>query len=63
MFKTFNKYDVYRKIENEQYLLTVEDGFTFLNSQRCSDLYTKKKATEQNLLNFGIQNIYKSFYD
>ena len=39
-----------------------EYGFTFLNSQRCSDMFTKKKETEQYLLNFGIQNIYKSFY-
>jgi len=63
MFDTFNKYDVYREIEKEQYLMAHEYGFTFLNSQRCSDLFTKKKETEQYLLNFGIQNIYKSFYD
>jgi len=63
MLKTFNKYDVYREIEKEQYLLANQFGFTFLNSQKCSNLFIKKKATEQHLLNLGIRDIYRRFYD
>ena len=68
MFDTFKKYDVYRKLENEQYLLTAREGFTYLNSKKCSELFNKKKATEKKLLGFEINRntlfrIYKLFHE
>ncbi|MBK7132259.1 MAG: hypothetical protein IPH69_05355 [Bacteroidales bacterium] len=55
MFNTFKKYDdVYKKLDNEQNLLTEQDGFDYLNSNKCSELFEKKKTTENYLIEFGI---------
>lgn len=68
MFNTFKKYDVYKKLDNEQNLLTAKDGFAYLNSNNCSELFEKKKITEKNLMEFGINknllfHIYKLFHE
>ena len=49
MYDTFEKYDDYNKIDNEQSLLTAHHGFNFLNSDK--NLY----LSEQN--NIAIKNI------
>jgi len=43
MFATFNKDDDYKKTEQEQYLLTRQYGFDYLNSDKCLDLYEQMK--------------------
>jgi pheromone shutdown protein TraB len=68
MFDTFRKYDVYRKLDNEQNLLTAQYGFAYLNSNKCSELFDKKKITEKNLMGFEINknilfHIYKLFHE
>jgi len=69
MFNIFKKYDVYKKLEYEQDLLTAQDGFAYLNSKKCSELFDKKKITEKNLMEFGINNMnllfhtYKLFHE
>jgi hypothetical protein len=54
MFSTFKKYEVYKKIDDEQNILTSQYGFAFLNSNNNSELFEKKKITEKNLMEFGI---------
>jgi pheromone shutdown protein TraB len=68
MFNTFRKYDVYKKLEHEQHLLTAEEGFAYLNSKKCSELFDKKKIIEKNLMEFGFNKnilfrIHKLFYE
>ena len=52
MFSTFKKYDVYKKLENEQNILTAQGGFAFLNSNKCSELFEKKKDNRKK--SYGI---------
>lgn len=68
MFNTFKKYDDYKRIEDEQNKLIIQDGFTFLNSKKCSELFEKKKDTERSLLEFiankdRLFRIYNLFYE
>jgi len=68
MFNTFKKYDVYKKLENEQNLLTAKSGFAYLNSNKCSELFDRKKITEKNLMEFEFNknqlfHIYKLFHE
>lgn len=68
LFDTFKKYDVYKKLEDEQHLLTAQEGFTYLNSGKCSELFDKKKVTEKHLMRFEINKnalfrIYKLFHE
>jgi hypothetical protein len=66
MFNSFKQYHLYNQWENEQFILTEQYGFTYLNSKRCSELLDKKKTAEKNLLNFWkndhqLLNIHKAF--
>ena len=68
MFDTFNKYDVYRKIENEHYLLTAKEGFDYINSDKCLALFEEQRIAERNIMEFEIHknilfNIYKLFHE
>lgn len=68
MFDSFRKYDVYKKLEIEQYISTEKDGFSYLNSKKCSELFDEKKITEKNLISFMFNkyqlfHLYKLFHE
>jgi len=68
MFNTFKQYDVYKKLEDEQTLMTEQNGYVFLNSKRNDELIEKKKVTEKNLMQFmafksNFHSIWKLFYE
>ncbi|MEI9943297.1 MAG: hypothetical protein WDN26_03680 [Chitinophagaceae bacterium] len=68
MFDAFKKYDVYKKLDIEQYKMTETDGFSFLNSKRFTQLHEEKKLTETRLMEFMMTQIqqtriYKLFYE
>lgn len=68
MFSTFKKYAVYSRLEDEQYIKTEKEGFSFLNSQEFIDLNQKKKLVEIELLEFMskqllLHRIHKQFYN
>jgi pheromone shutdown protein TraB len=68
MFRSFKKYDVYKKLEEEQNSLTGRDGFSFLNRKKCKELFEKKKATERSLMEFmtnkiQLSRIHNMFYE
>lgn len=52
LFNAFKKYEEYKKLDEELYLLMAEQGFAYLNSTKCSELFDKKWITEKNLLKF-----------
>jgi len=69
MFDTFNKYDVYKQIVQEHCALRNKEGFTYLNSKKCSELFDKMKITEKQLIEFSgifckdeLLRIYKLFH-
>jgi len=41
MFDAFQKYDVYRKLEDERYKMTEQYGYAFLNSKKYAELFEK----------------------
>jgi hypothetical protein len=67
MLDTFKKYDVHKKIEDEQKNMIASDGFTFLNSKYYEELFEKKMKIEKYLI--AIMNIkqllriHKLFYE
>jgi hypothetical protein len=65
VFDRFKSYYVYKKLENEQRDLMVTEGYAFLNSKRCEELFTQKAITEQTLLasmmNSQLSRIYQLF--
>ena len=52
MFGAFKRYNVYKKLEEEQIEMTAKEGFAFLNSKRNFELSEEKKITERNLIEF-----------
>jgi hypothetical protein len=60
MFDTFLKYDDYNKIDNEQYLLTAQYGFNFLNSDKCLDLSEQKNIIIKNII--GVDSNKKELF-
>jgi len=54
MFATFNKYDDYKKLEQEQYLLTRQYGFDYLNSDKYLDVLEEKEIIEKNIVESKI---------
>ena len=68
MLNSFNEYQAYREIENEQYAMTEQYGFRFLNSNQYYELFERKKNLEEDLINFSINKnqltrIRKLFYE
>ncbi len=66
MFDIFEKYDAYKKIDYEQYLLAKKNGFDFLNSKKSMDLSEKQKIIKTNIIEVDNQKnelsrIYKLF--
>ena len=54
MYDTFEKYDDYNKIENEQSLLTAHYGFNFLNSNKNLYLSEQNNIVIKNILGIDI---------
>ncbi len=66
LFTSFKKFMVYREIETEQRKMITQEGFTYLNSEKCSRLFDEKRITEKKLLSFmdkKLNHIYKTFYE
>jgi hypothetical protein len=68
MFGVFKKFGVYKNVEDEQYKLTFESGYAFLNSKRCEELFNQQMILEESLLHFmtdknQLSRIRKSFYE
>lgn len=68
MFAAFKKYTVYKKFEAEQIKITERDGFTFLNSKNCMNLFEEKKSIERNLIEFMMNknqlfSLWNLFYE
>jgi hypothetical protein len=53
LFETFKSYIAYQKIVKDHCTLRDKEGFGYLNSNNCSDLFEKMKATEKRLLEFS----------
>lgn len=68
MFETFKKYNVYKQTIKEHCELRDKDGFSYLNSEKCMELFDKMKTTERQLIEFSGNNrdellrIYNSFH-
>lgn len=54
MFDTFEKYDDYNKIDNEQSLLAAQYGFNFINSDKCLGLSEQKNIVIKNIIEIDI---------
>ena len=54
MYDTFEKYDDYNKIDNEQSLLTAHHGFNFLNSDKNLYLSEQNNIVIENILGIDI---------
>lgn len=54
MFDTYEKYEDYNKIDEEQYLLTAEYGFNFLNSDKCLNLSEQNNIIKKNIIAVDI---------
>jgi pheromone shutdown protein TraB len=55
MFDAFEKYDAYKKIDYEQYLLAEKNGFDFLNSKKSMNLFEKQKIIKTNIIEVDNQ--------
>lgn len=53
MFDVFKKYNVYKQILKEHCTLRDKDGFSYLNSKKCTDLFNKTKGVERQLIDFS----------
>src|SRR5690606_24864287 len=67
LFKTFFKYEDYKKLDNEKEALITQEGFHFLNSNKFLDFLEKKENLESNIIESEIEkdrliNIYKLFH-
>ncbi len=68
MFNTFLKYKVYKNLEDEQNFMTELDGFGYLNSTKCAEVFEKKLLIEKDLIEFDpyknlLLSIYKLFHE
>lgn len=68
VYSMFSMHSDYKELEDEQKKYTEQYGFTFLNSERCSELFDKRKTVEQSLLVslglssvFPIRHVYNQF--
>jgi DNA-binding protein Fis len=72
MFDTFKKYNVYNQTEREHCTLRDKDGFAYLNSKKCVELFELMKNTERQIIEwsginknalFRIYNIFHKEHD
>ncbi len=67
MFDTFKKYAAYQQIVKDHCTLRDKEGFAYLNSKKCSELFEKMKITEKQIIEFSgytkneLFRIYKLF--
>ena len=64
MLNAFEKYDVYKNLVYEQYSLTEQYGFDYLNSDKCLNLHEQQKIIEKNIMEIEkneLLRIYKLF--
>lgn len=53
MLQYFDKYEVYKALEKQHYSLVYLNGFKYINSNECIDLFQTKKQKEIELLEYG----------
>lgn len=53
MFGEFKKYVTYKQIEKDHCTLREKEGFAYLNSEKCLELFEKMKITEKQLIEFS----------
>jgi hypothetical protein len=53
MFNTFRKYDMYKRIEKQHCAFRDIEGFAYLNSKKCLELFDEIKITEKQLIEFS----------
>lgn len=68
MFDTVKKYNVYQQAEDDQKQMIASDGFSFLNSKKCEELFEKKMMLEKYLIESMLNKnqllrIHKLFYE
>ena len=63
MLNVFKKYNVYRELLDEQYLMIEQNGFAYLNSEKFSESLDKKTAIEKYLIGFANRDIYRLFHE
>ena len=68
MFNTLKKYTVYSKLEETQKRLMFQEGYGFLNSKKCEELFEEKKSIEKNIIEYQINKnrlsrIHELFYE
>lgn len=68
MFNAIRKYHIYSKLENEHKELVFQEGYTFLNSLQCEEIFVQKKRLEKTLIDCDVwksqlSRIHALFYD
>jgi hypothetical protein len=53
LFNTFNKYVAYKQIVKDHCALRDKDGFDYLNSKKCAELFVKMKNIERQIIEFS----------
>lgn len=56
IFNTFNKYVAYKQIVKDHCTLRDKDGFAYLNSKKCIELFAKMKNIERQIIEFSAVN-------
>jgi len=56
LFNTFNKFVAYKQIIMDHCALRDKDGFAYLNSAKCSELFVKMKNMERQIIEFSAVN-------
>ena len=56
MFDSFQKYTEYKQIKTNHCRLRDDEGFTYLNSVKCSELFDKMKTSEKQIIAFSGLN-------
>jgi hypothetical protein len=54
LFESFKKYDIYKQLEKEHCSLRNKYGFAYLNSERCSELFTKVELAKKQIITFNV---------
>ncbi len=67
MFDKFMSHQAYKSLNKEHNLLSEIEGFAYLNSKKCMELFNKMQGAEKQLMEFGISlnnlsSTYKLFH-
>lgn len=69
MFETFKSYQVYKELLHEHCSLRNQDGFKYLNSEKCMEIFDKMQAAEKQIIEFSgfkkerLSRIYSTFHE